>query len=99
MDLWWFYFGVASIDCRCVVCVHVFVVLVLFRVVARVCFVFAATCFDFASVLCFVIGLLAIDRVVIDRCDPLRVVDRFGVVCFVDVTPGVAGYGVFLHDV
>ena len=42
---------------------------------------------------CFVI-----DRVVIDRCDPLRVVDRFGMVFFVDVTPGVAGE-CFLHDV
>ncbi len=35
MDLWWFYFGVAFIDCRCVVCVRVFFVLVLFRIVAR----------------------------------------------------------------
>ena len=54
MDLWWFYFGVASIDCRCVVCVRVFVVLVVFRIVARDCVVFAGTCFDVASVFCFV---------------------------------------------
>ena len=54
------------IDCPFVVCVRDLFVLVLFCVVARDSFVFAATCFYFASVFCFVIGLLAIDRVVIE---------------------------------
>ncbi len=45
-----------------------------------------------------VVVVVVIDRVVIDLCDPLRVVDGFGMVFFVDVTPGVAGE-CFLHDV
>ena len=41
-------------------------VLVLCCVVARDFVVVADTCFAFASVFCFVIGLLAIDQVVIE---------------------------------
>ena len=40
MDLWWFYFGVAFIDCRCVVCVRVFLFwfyFVLLRVICCLC--------------------------------------------------------------
>ena len=55
MDVWWFYFRVAPIDCRFVVCVRVFFVLVLCRIVARDVVVVAGTCFDVASVFCFVV--------------------------------------------
>ena len=86
MDLWWFDFGVASIDCRFVVCVRVVVVLVLFRIVARDVVVFAGTCFDVASVFCFVIVVLVVNELAQDGVCPARVahIDCRCVVCVRD---------------